>query len=168
MIRTILLFLALGLPLLPQINEEHPGHHDTGNIPFEFIKNKVIISEEIEGTSYKFLLDTGGVFEISQELQNKMQFEEDGEANISDINKQKVNLEMVLVPQIKIGKWKFINRTAIVTDMTDKFPYSCFGLDGMIGRDFFGRALLHLDASKKICRLTQNPAALKLSTAHQW
>lgn len=44
---------------------------DSGNIPFELTKEKIIIPVQIGGRTYRFLVDTGGIFEISEELQNQ-------------------------------------------------------------------------------------------------
>ena len=49
---------------------------DSGDINFEFIKEKIIVPVKIAGKNYRFLLDTGGILEVSQELQDYFSFVE--------------------------------------------------------------------------------------------
>jgi hypothetical protein len=136
--------------------------NDTGNMSFELIKEKIIIPVQIGSNTYKFLLDTGGIFEISEKLQNEFNFNQLESTTIVDINRKEIEMQTVKVPEISLGNWKFKDRKAIVSNLHSKYPYSCFELDGMIGRDFFNQVLLHFDYANNTFRLTENFNAIAL------
>jgi len=142
-------------------------YNDSGNITFELIKEKIIIPVQINGNTYRFLVDTGGIFEISEKLQEEFNFDQKESTTIIDINRNKTELKTVTVPEINIGNWSFKNRNAIVSNLHNMYPYSCFELDGMIGRDFFDTVLLHFDLASNTFRLTENAKVLELDTANR-
>lgn len=156
------LFLLVGIQVSPyQWEESSPS--DTGNLQFEFVKEKIIIPVQINNKTYRFLVDTGGIFEISEALQNEFNFNQIESTTIVGINKKEIEIQTVTVPEIKIGNWSFKDRKAIVSDLHSKYPYSCFELDGMIGRDFFDKILLHFDLATHTFRLTENEVDLQLN-----
>ncbi|MAK35831.1 MAG: hypothetical protein CMC15_06615 [Flavobacteriaceae bacterium] len=160
--KSIIVFLVLFVRMYPTYYIENSELKDSGNVPFEYIKEKIIVPVQINGKTYKFLLDTGGIFEISEDLQNEFNFNGVNSTTIVDINRKEIELSTVLVPEINIGNWHFKNRKAIVSDLPNKYPYSCFKLDGMIGRDFFDNVLLHFDLASNVFRLTQDTEAIQL------
>lgn len=139
---------------------------DSGNIPFELTKEKIIIPVQIGGRTYRFLVDTGGIFEISEELQNQFDFNQIESTIILDINRKEVELNTVVVPEINIGDWSFKNRNAIVNDLPHKYPYSCFELDGMIGRDFFDNVLLLFDHATNTFRISRDTDDMELDKSN--
>lgn len=147
--------------------EQLTEYNDTGDISFELLKDKIIVPVQLQGKTYQFLVDTGGIFEISERIQKEFNFVEAESTTIIDINKTTIEIKTVMVPQIQLGNWTFANRKAIVSDLTEKYPYSCFQLDGMIGRDFFDEVLLHFDYATKTFRLTENDSALELDNEHR-
>tara|TARA_R110002124_G_scaffold5301_1_gene33032 strand:+ start:44916 stop:46091 length:1176 start_codon:yes stop_codon:yes gene_type:complete len=163
---TIVIFLLLVITKSPNNDDSHTIK-DTNELPFELIKEKVIVPVEINGKSYKFLLDTGGIFEISQGLQNEFNFDKTSTTTIIDINRNEIELNTVVVPEIKLGNWTFSNRKAIVSDLPHKYPYSCFDLDGMIGRDFFDDVILQFDHASGTFRMTDDIKALSFDKANR-
>lgn len=153
---TILFFVEYGYGI-----QRNSVLHDTGNLTFELTKEKIIIPVQISGKTYRFLVDTGGVFEISEALQNKFNFNQKAATTIVDINRNEIDIKTVVVPEIKLGNWSFKNRKAIVSDLHHKYPYSCFELDGMIGRDFFVDVILHFDYASNTFRLSENIEAIE-------
>lgn len=153
--------LAINLKATPTFN------NDTGEIPFEMIKNKIIITVQIQGEAYRFILDTGGGLMVSERLQKIHQFSIVGDVIVGDVNKNKATFDRVLVPEVQVGAWTFKDRKAVVDVFSDQYPFSCLETDGMIGRDFFQEAILHFDYSKKIIRLTQNRADFTLDNKQQ-
>ncbi|MFD1162737.1 MULTISPECIES: aspartyl protease family protein [Hwangdonia] len=138
-------------------------NNDTGKMSFELIKEKIIIPVQIGNKTFRFLVDTGGIFEISEEVQNQFNFNQTKSITIVDINRKEVEIKSVTVPEIKLGNWSFKNRKAIVSDLHSKYPYSCFELDGMIGRDFFDKVILHFNYATKTFRLKENEKAVDVN-----
>lgn len=138
---------------LQSVGQESKSHNDSGKLYFELIKEKIIIPVQIDGKSYKFLVDTGGIFEISENLQNEFNFKQTESTTIAGINRKEIEIKAVNIPEIKIGNWAFRDRKAIVSNLHSKYPYSCCELDGMIGRDFFDNVIIQFDLASKFISL---------------
>ncbi|MEL6833714.1 MAG: aspartyl protease family protein [Bacteroidota bacterium] len=156
---TILLAIQITFTLLSAQS------HDSGKIPFEMVRNTIILELTIEEIPYRFLLDTGGGFIISKELADRYDFPVVSEVEVGDVTRQTLQLNRVAVPAITLGNWTFRDRAAVVFPDWNTFPTSCFQLDGMIGRDFFTDAILDLDYQKRILRLTEDASVLELNEA---
>jgi len=150
------LLIVLLIAYLHAITVEEKASNYTGNIPFELIKEKIIIPVQIGDKTYRFLVDTGGILEISEELFNEYGFKESNSITITDINRIETELKTAIVPQIKLGNWAFKDRRAIVGNLHKRYPFSCFELDGMIGRDFFDEVILQFDYSQKTFRISED------------
>jgi hypothetical protein len=161
------ILIALFLVHLKSIGHAPKIYNDSGIIPLELIKEKIIIPVQLNGNTYRFLVDTGGILEISENLQNKFNFKQTESTTIIGINRKEVEIKTVNVPEIKLGNWTFKNRKAIVSDLHSKYPYSCFELDGMIGRDFFDKVILQFDNASNTFRLTENSNAIKVNKNHR-
>ncbi|MEL7002449.1 MAG: aspartyl protease family protein [Bacteroidota bacterium] len=145
--------------------EEHNvaiGYSDTQELPFEMIKNTIIVPVVIDGVTYKFVLDTGGLFTISKRLQKDKQFEVVDYLDISDVNGNERSFERVKVGEISLGELNFNNREALVMSYNENYPNACYGTDGMIGRDFFDGMILQFDFNKGVIRLTNNVSVFDL------
>jgi hypothetical protein len=140
---------------------------DSKEVPFEMIKNAIVIPVQIDGTTYKFVLDTGGLFTISKKLQQQYPFTKTGQIDISDVNNKELAFDMVKVDEIRLGELSFIDREAIVSFDNEEYPNNCFGTEGMIGRDFFGDMILHFDYAKRVIRLTNDENAIPLNDQHK-
>lgn len=160
-------FIVLIAVSLKSIGQESSRYNDSGNLPLELIKEKIIIPVNINGNTYRFLVDTGGILEISESLQKAFNFKQTESTTIVGINRKEIEIKTVNVPEIKLGNWTFRNKKAIVSDLHSKYPYSCFELDGMIGRDFFDNTILQFDNATKTFRLTENSNAIKLNKDHR-
>tara|TARA_R110002073_G_scaffold335708_1_gene528587 strand:+ start:63 stop:1238 length:1176 start_codon:yes stop_codon:yes gene_type:complete len=160
-------FIALIAVSLKSIGQESTIYNDSGNLPLELIKEKIIIPVELNGNTFRFLVDTGGILEISENLQKEFNFKQTESTTIVGINRKEIEIKTVNVPEIKLGNWTFRNKKAIVSDLHSKYPYSCFELDGMIGRDFFDNIILQLDNASKTFRLTENSNDIKLNKDHR-
>jgi len=156
-------FFALIAVSLQSIGQEPKTYNDSGIVPFELIKEKIIVPVQIKGITYKFLVDTGGIFEISENLQNLFDFTQTESTTIIGINRKEIEIKTVTIPEVKLGNWSLRDRDAIVSDLYTQYPYSCFELDGMIGRDFFDNVILHFDHESKTFRMTENSNEISLN-----
>ncbi|MEM1406442.1 MAG: hypothetical protein AAGG59_06685 [Bacteroidota bacterium] len=59
----VIFFLML---TLPQAISGQKIINDTGEIPFEMVKNTIVIEVNILGAHRKFVVDTGGVWDINK------------------------------------------------------------------------------------------------------
>ena len=135
---------------------------DTGEVPFKFIKNTIIIPVEIEGQEYWFVLDTGGGLMVSKQLQDRHGFKVVGETEVSDIGGNSKIFNRVLIPSLKIGAAQFKKGQALVDEHLSQYPVSCFQTDGMIGRDFLKKVILELDLSSGRFRISNKSSNFDL------
>lgn len=159
-------FLLIGLLLLTQSifcqQSANLAQQDfLEEIEFEWIRGLIFIPVQIEGNTYRFILDTGGALAISTALQEQFSFEQVATANVVGINKLSKRVPYVKVPLVRLGSLEFSNYRAIVSDYSG-YPLSCLAADGIIGRDFLRDLILELNLPEKKIKLSDNPLKLNL------
>ncbi len=135
---------------------------DSGEVSFELVKNTIIVPVVIDGDTSKFILDTGGIFSLSKELQSKGNFEVTDEIAISDIRGNESTFDKVRVPKIALGDLTFLDREGILIYDSEAYPDVCFGTQGMIGRDFFNGLILQFDYERMVIRLSNDVSSFDL------
>lgn len=140
---------------------------DSYDVPFEMVKNAIVIPVKVNDVQFRFVLDTGGMFMISKRVKNQGDFTVTDAVTISDASGEEKDFERVRVEKTSIGRLNIHGMEAIVSFDSDAYPNSCFGTDGMIGRDFFKGMILHINYKKGIIRLTQDRTALNLDSHHR-
>ena len=158
--------LLFGLLLLNPLFSQSTTF-DTGKVPFEMVKNAIVLPVQINGKSYRFILDTGGVLMISKKLQDALELEEIDKTVVSDVSKLERDFTTVMVPEIQIGAATFSNCKSLVDYASKDYPNSCFGADGMIGRDFFYDKILEMDYASGMLRLSDQEANFDLDKAYR-
>lgn len=141
-----------------------PAQRDSGWVPFEYVKNTVIIPVTVEGETYRFVLDTGGILEIVPAIRDRLQLPVLDAVTVTGINKAEKELIAVALPELSIGSLPFQGYRALVNEQNLQYPTSCFALDGMIGRDMLTGMALQLDYENQRLRLTEDVTTLALDT----
>ncbi|WP_299274791.1 retropepsin-like aspartic protease [uncultured Psychroserpens sp.] len=161
-----LLVLAFSLTACAQNASLKNGYAKSKNyyeeIPFEFDKNKIIIPVEIEGKTYRFLLDTGAPNIISAEVLQAVKPKIIATIPTNDANRKKQNLDVVSLKSLKLGAVEFENATALVYDLNRSDIFKCFGIDGFIGSNLLRQSILQIDAKNRVLKLTDRPRRLQL------
>ncbi|MEZ4919471.1 MAG: retropepsin-like aspartic protease [Saprospiraceae bacterium] len=134
-------------------------------LPFEVIRDKILVPVTIQGETYKFILDSGGKLDISKRLQDKFNFEKLGTMKVSGVNGISITIDKVKIPLVQLGDLKFQDYPAMVSGFTDKYPGECLEADGMIGRDFLKDLILHMDMTNKQVILTDQAAKIPANVA---
>jgi hypothetical protein len=136
---------------------------ESGWVPFELVKNKVILPVTVGEVTYRFILDTGGILGVAPGVKEQHQMAAGKPYLISDINRVEKKIETAIVPELTIGDWHFKDRRAFVDDVLERYPSSCLEADGMIGRDFFDDILLQFDFAQRRLRMTTQRDVLDLT-----
>lgn len=131
-------------------------------ISFEFEKNKIIIPVEIEGKTYRFLLDTGAPNIISKEVRDAIKPKLLVTQSTNDANEKSQDLDIVSIKSLKLGKTEFLNFSALVFDLNGSDIFKCFEIDGFIGSNLFRKSIIQIDAKKKVVKITNKPGTLNL------
>lgn len=129
---------------------------------FEFEKNKIIIPVEIEGKTYRFLVDTGAPNIISKEVFELIKPQNAVTLTASDANDINQKLDIVTVKSIKLGTLEFKNFSALVYDLNGSEIFKCFGIDGFIGSNMLRHSIIQIDAKKKTLIITDRIKRLNL------
>ena len=135
-------------------------------VPFELVKGKIVIPVEIGGETYRFIFDTGGTLHISQRIKDTHKIEVLGQGTVRGINRLKTKLSYVRVPEVKIGNLSFTQYGATAGGL-EFYPLSCFGTDGLIGRDFLKNMTIQIDYREQKLILTDQPQKLSLTKAQE-
>ncbi|MBR9847528.1 MAG: clan AA aspartic protease, partial [Algicola sp.] len=131
-------------------------------IAFEFEKNKIIIPVDIEGTTYRFLLDTGAPNIISKEVYEAIQPKHIVSVSTNDANEISQKLNIVSIESIKLGSIEFTNFSALVFDLNGSDIFKCFNIDGFIGSNMLRHSVIQIDAKQHRLILTDNVNRLVL------
>ncbi|WP_431134341.1 retropepsin-like aspartic protease [Psychroserpens mesophilus] len=131
-------------------------------LSFEFEKNKIIIPVEIEGKTYRFLLDTGAPNIISKEVFEAITPNIVRNIETSDANDMRENLDFVLIESLKIGSIEFTKQIALVYDLNSSDIFKCFGIDGFIGSNLLKKSIIQINAKKKTLIFTDKIKRLNL------
>lgn len=132
-------------------------------ISFEWEKKKIVVPVEIEGKTYRFLLDTGAPNVISKSFQEERKYKQLFELPVNDANNQTQQAEVVLVDSLKIGNLKFENVASVVLDF-DENPmiWDCLQLDGIIGSNMLRNSIVQIDGQQQKVRFSDSENLLSL------
>ncbi len=125
-------------------------------IPFEYVRDKMIVDVLINKKKKRFIFDTGATLIISNELQAEMNNELiDSVIQIDAVgNRKKVNT--VSVKEFDLGSITFQKIPAIVNNIVETGFISCLNVDGLIGSNSLRNCIVQIDLQKKQLILTNN------------
>ena len=129
---------------------------------FEFEKNKIVIPVDIQGKTYRFLLDTGAPNIISKEVREAIQSKHKVTISTSDANKISQDLDIVIIESLKLGSVEFQNFSTLVYDLNGSDIFKCFEIDGFIGSNMLRHSIIQINAEQKTLKLTDDIKRLKL------
>lgn len=129
---------------------------------FEFEKNKIVIPVEIQGKTYRFLLDTGAPNIISKEVREAIQPKHKVTISTSDANDISQDLDIVVIESLKLGSVEFQGFSALVYDLNGSDIFKCFRIDGFIGSNMLRHSIIQINAEQKTVKLTDNVKRLNL------
>jgi hypothetical protein len=135
-------------------------------VTFDNPLNLVIIPVSINGTTYRFLFDTGAPNVISGELQQKYQFKSMAKKSIRDSEGKSQKVKYIRLDSVQIGNINFLNTAAFVTDLKANPVLDCLDLDGIIGSNLMRFCAWRVDYSNKILTLTDQPDRLQYSSGY--
>ena len=131
-------------------------------IKFELVNDKIIVPVEIEGKTYRFILDTGAPNIISKKLDSILNPKSIGIESPSDVNEKKQSLKVVQIKKLTFGKVMFVNTPTLVYDLNSNPLFKCFKIDGFIGSNMLRNSIIQIDSRKKTIILTNSKHRLSL------
>ncbi len=131
-------------------------------IDFEWVSNKIIVPVEIQGKTYRFMLDTGAPNMISKEIYNLIKPKVLDSIPIKDSNNIKRKMSIVSVKNIVFGDVSFENVATLIYDFKKNSVINCFQLDGIIGSNMLRNSIIQINLETKKVILTDNKKRLDL------
>lgn len=161
-------FLLLTIPAFSQIdlNQGAVGQkHYLDTISYQTKKGKIFVPVEIEGNSYKFLLDTGSPFliydSVFKDLHEKTAIAIYADT-VSDINGKDKVKKMISLSKLKIGNITFKDTPGFIMNQGDSEMIDCFDFDGVIGSNMLRNSVIQIDGNNKMIILTDKKKNLSV------
>ena len=136
-------------------------------IPFEVVHEKIVVPVEINGKTYRFLVDTGAPNVISKEVYEVIKPKFLQSVVVGDANNKSGVLDLVVLEKIKLGTLEFNSTIAFVKDLKNTSVLNCFEFDGFVGSNLFKNAVVHFDWEGKKIILTDKAEKLGLQVKSQ-
>ncbi len=129
-------------------------------IPYEEVKGKIIVDVLINNKSRKFILDTGAVTTISEEIYKELTPKLLDKVDVADQSGLKDSLSLISLPTVKLKDLTFKDIPAIVVSKNPIFD--CFGVDGFIGSNLLRNTVVQFNSKDKTITLSDDPKSLNL------
>ncbi len=129
-------------------------------IPYEAIKNKIVINVEVAGKKHRFLFDTGAPMAIGDDLAEELAIPSLARVSTTDANGVSDSIDVVFLKEIKLGDIIFTDVPAMrfIPDL-----FECWNIDGVIGSNILRNSIVQIVPERKVIVLTDNAAKLSLN-----
>ena len=122
------------------------------SVPYNDIKGLVIVEAVIKGKTYNFIVDTGAMSAISQQLCDELGLKSGAGLDVSDSSNLSQNMKIVTLPPVQVGDITFTDVPAAVAD--DSFFFQCLGIDGFIGSNMMRNSVVKFSYKDKTVSFT--------------
>jgi hypothetical protein len=122
------------------------------SVPYKDINGLAIVEVSIKGKSYNFIVDTGALTAISQELYEEFGLKSETSINVSDSSELSQNMKIVTLPPVEVGGIAFKEVPAVVAD--NSFFFQCLGIDGFIGSNMMRNSVVKFSYKDKTVTFT--------------
>ena len=140
--------------------------HRIDSIPILFDNRLPVCTAFIAGKPYRFLIDTGALTVVSEELYEELGLSPSYRAYFSDIDNQSRLTTYTVLPEIHIGRTTFQNIGAAVLTLSE--PLSCF-YDGIIGANLMAKLHWQFDYHEHMAVVSEQWSAVELpEPEHIW
>ncbi len=136
-------------------------------IPFEWVRSKIIVPVEINGKTYRFILDTGATNLVSETLCRELNLPVLHKTLLGDISGKVDSAIIVNMDSIAFGNVLFRNIPAGVVKDSNPF-FQCWGIDGFIGSNMLRNSAVRFSLRDKTITLTDNFKKLGIHQENSW
>lgn len=123
------------------------------SIPYQDLRGLAIVEAVIKGKSYNFIVDTGALTAISQELYDELGLNSQTEVNIKDSSNLQQNMKLTTLPDVNLGGVTFTDVPAVVA-AGNNFFFECLGVDGFIGSNMMRNSIVKFSYKDKTVSFT--------------
>ncbi|WP_447637297.1 retropepsin-like aspartic protease [Flavobacterium microcysteis] len=137
------------------------------SVPYEDINGLVIIQTVIKGKTYNFIVDTGAMSVVSQQLFDELGLQSDTGLDVGDSSNLRQNMKRTMLPPVQVGDITFTDVPAVVAD--NPFFFDCLRIDGFIGSNMMRNSVVKFSYKDKTVSFTdklKNFSTDKKKSAH--
>jgi predicted aspartyl protease len=169
----ITLLILLTIPLIGFGRDSHIFEQEIvfqqfcDTIPFEYIRNKMIVEVKINKQKKRFIFDTGATSCISDITQSQMNNSILDTTFLTDLSGLRQKVFIVSVKQLILGTLTFENVPSAVINIESTGLANCLNYDGIIGSNLLTNCVVYIDTKRKHIILTDNINKLNLQNAFQ-
>ncbi|MES2487778.1 MAG: retropepsin-like aspartic protease [Bacteroidota bacterium] len=122
------------------------------SVPYKDIRGLAIVQAVIKGKTYNFIVDTGALSAISQELYEELGLKSEAVLEVDDSSKLRQSMKLVTLPPVEVGDITFKDVPAVVADNSAFFE--CLGIDGFIGSNMLRNSVVKFSYKDKTVSFT--------------
>jgi len=137
------------------------------SVPYKDINGLVIVETVIKGKTYNFIVDTGAMSVVSQQLYDELGLQSDTGLDVGDSSNLRQNMKRTMLPPVQVGDITFTDVPAVVAD--NIFFFDCLGIDGFIGSNMMRNSVVKFSYKNKTVSFTdklKNFSTDKKKSAH--
>ncbi len=123
-------------------------------LPFEYQLGLIFIDVEIEGVTYKFMLDSGSSNVISKDLAEKLNAQSNNKNNLEDSQGVSSEVDFTVIDNIGIGELNYLNTGAAIIDLNTSDDIACLNIDGLIGANLMKKSIWKIDYQTKMIQIS--------------
>lgn len=157
----VLYFANYALSQEFNVNQAEPD--TTGyyvKLPYEEVKNKLIIKAEVGGKQRRFIFDTGAVTCISRALADELGLNKDENVNVIDQSGKQDSVPLIALDRVAFDSIGFRNVPALVVEKSVFFD--CFHVDGFIGSNLLHKSIVQISSEDSTIIITDRIDSLGL------
>ncbi len=147
------------IPTLNQGNVKSIGYFS--EIPYENVRDKIIVSAVIGQKTYRFILDTGAPTTITKSLFEELNLPVLNKLPVIDANGQQDSLLITSLNDISLGEVVFKNTPVLIAK--DAFIFDCHKVDGFIGSNLLRNSIVRISYKDLKITLTDMVERLALN-----
>ena len=119
-------------------------------IPYEFIREKIVIPVVVNGVKTKYIVDTGGQTGTMWEAATEMGVESAGSmSNISDLNGESIAYQKGIIKNVQLSPNYTISELTTMV-LPEVGMFKDLGVAGILGGDAFAQSVITFDSRKQI------------------
>jgi hypothetical protein len=122
------------------------------SVPYKDIRGLVVVQVVIENKTYDFLVDTGAMSAISQELSDELGLKSNAGLDVRDSSNLRQNMKLITLPPLQVGGLTFKDIPAVVAD--NNLLFQCLGIDGVIGSNMLRNSVVKFSYKEKTVSFT--------------
>ncbi len=132
-------------------------------VPYRLVAGKLVLDMAVDGTTYSFVLDTGGQTSFLKSFADRLGWTATDTLIAVDANNETIALARVAVSRMATPDGKIVFSDVPALLLEQDAGLSCFGAVGIIGSDMLGNMILSIDGESRTVTLAPGDAAPAIS-----